>query len=285
MMRNFCFLLLTISSLIKSSPAQTAPVTLAEETQAEEVLAEMTGYQLTRQEFGLILRLLFPQETPQQLDDPEKKAQNVKTWMEVMVLYEEALAEHLNQDPSFEQQVDLFKKRLLAELHRNRLLAAVQVSEKQAKKYYDAHQEEYRRSPRVKVHHILVPTRTEASEIKLALDQGGSFQALAKKHSRDHSSKDKGGDLGWIKSGKFHPTFTQTAFALTPGKTSEPVQSPFGWHIIWLTDKKDTEYRDFDEVKEAIFQQLLAWNRQRVLEQTSRDLFEKYHVRIPPRQE
>lgn len=89
----------------------------------------------------------------------------------------------------------------------------------------------------VKASHILVDTKEEATLIKSKIDNGACFEAMAKKYSKCPSSAE-GGDLGYFERGQMVKSFEDAAFNLPVGKVSEPVKTPFGWHLIKVYDKK-----------------------------------------------
>lgn len=89
----------------------------------------------------------------------------------------------------------------------------------------------------VKASHILVDKKQEADSLKTKIDNGESFEALAKKHSKCPSGQE-GGDLGYFERGQMVKEFEDAAFALPVGKVSEPVRTQFGWHLIKVYDKK-----------------------------------------------
>lgn len=107
-----------------------------------------------------------------------------------------------------------------------------------------------RYKPEIKASHILVSDEETAKDLKKQLDEGASFEELAKQYSEDTTSKDKGGDLGYFGPGKMAPEFEEAAYKLNVGEISEPVHSSKGYHIIKLTDKK--ELKPYDEVKDDI---------------------------------
>jgi peptidyl-prolyl cis-trans isomerase SurA len=75
-------------------------------------------------------------------------------------------------------------------------------------------------------------TRAQADSIVLELRRGADFATAAKRFSQDPGSKDQGGSLNWFRRGVMVPEFERVAFGLRPGVVSDPVESPFGYHII-----------------------------------------------------
>ncbi len=101
--------------------------------------------------------------------------------------------------------------------------------------------------------HILIKTsevvsdadaRRRLTDLRDRVVQGGaSFADLARIHSADLSAA-KGGDLGWIYPGDTVPEFEQAMDALKPGELSQPIQSPFGWHLILVEDRRVQDVSD-----------------------------------------
>jgi peptidyl-prolyl cis-trans isomerase C len=83
----------------------------------------------------------------------------------------------------------------------------------------------------IHVRHILVKHQYEIDDIQRKLDEGISFEDLAKLFSQCPSSR-KGGDLGAIREGQTVEEFEDTAFTLEVGETSKPVRTSFGYHLI-----------------------------------------------------
>lgn len=101
--------------------------------------------------------------------------------------------------------------------------------------------------------HILIKTsevvtdadaRRRLADLRERVVQGGAnFGELARMHSADLSAS-KGGDLGWIYPGDTVPEFEQGMDALKPGEVSQPIQSPFGWHLILVEDRRVQDVSD-----------------------------------------
>ncbi len=88
----------------------------------------------------------------------------------------------------------------------------------------------------VNAQHILVATQELANQLYEQATGGADFTALAKANSTDTVTAATGGQLGWFTRLEVDPAFADVAFAMEPGQISQPVQTPFGWHIIKVND-------------------------------------------------
>ena len=79
--------------------------------------------------------------------------------------------------------------------------------------------------------------KTKIERIKDRIDTGAKFADQAKANSEDASAS-KGGDLGWINPGDTVPEFEQAMAKLKVGEVSDPVRSPFGWHLILVEERR-----------------------------------------------
>jgi foldase protein PrsA len=135
----------------------------------------------------------------------------------------------------------------------------VKVTDAQIKQYFDKNHAAFDKPEQIRVRHILVPTLQQAQKIEADLKAGKDFSAEAKQYSMDPGSKDKGGELGWVRHGQMVPTFDQAAFSLPVGKISAPVKSPFGYHIIQVEEKqpavKATLANTHDKIADTLRQQ------------------------------
>ncbi len=154
------------------------------------------------------------------------------------------------------------KKQLAIQVWQKQQLDKVKVSDKELKNYYKKNTEEFNEKESVHARHILVKTEDEAKKISLELKSlsGNAlkdrFIALAKSKSTGPSGP-KGGDLGYFAQGQMVPAFNDTVFKMKEGTvTKTPVKTQFGFHVIYLEDKKESTVRKFAEVKTVIDQRL-----------------------------
>jgi foldase protein PrsA len=118
------------------------------------------------------------------------------------------------------------------------LAKQVTITPAQVQQYFQKNHAAFDKPEQVQARHILVPDLATANKVEALLKQGKSFSDLAKQYSTDPGSKDKGGELGWFRRGQMVPAFDKVAFSLPVGAISQPVKSPFGYHIIQVEGKQ-----------------------------------------------
>lgn len=84
--------------------------------------------------------------------------------------------------------------------------------------------------------------RKRLNDLRQRIIAGEDFNELAKKYSEEPSAQYTGGDLGWVGRGAMVPAFEAMAFKLKKGEISQPFESPFGFHIMQLIDRRGNEY-------------------------------------------
>ena len=118
----------------------------------------------------------------------------------------------------------------------------------------------------IRARHILIRTgeNTSDAEVKARMEalrerivNGEDFANLARANSEDKVSAANGGDLGWITPGGSIPQFEEMLNRLPPGQLSQPFQTPFGWHLLEVQERRDMDGTDqmrLQKAKEAIRQ-------------------------------
>lgn len=131
----------------------------------------------------------------------------------------------------------------------DKLKDRVKVTDAELREIYNADPESFISEEERQARHILVDSEDKAMDIIYKLDKGANFADLASQHSTDVFTKDKGGDLGYFVYTDMVENFSDIAFNMQKGAISEPVKSPFGYHVIQLIDIKEPKEQSFEEVK------------------------------------
>ncbi len=166
---------------------------------------------------------------------------------------------------------DSIAKSLNYKKYTDAVMDEIKPTDEEIKKYYDENLKKEFTNNEVKASHILISTldvdRQPLSEDKkaeklklaesiLARAKGGEdFAKLAKEYSEDSVSAVQGGDLGYFSPGMMVQEFNDKAFSMKVGEISDIVETQFGYHIIYLTDKKDNVIT-LDEAKTTIIAQI-----------------------------
>ncbi|MCS6807953.1 MAG: peptidylprolyl isomerase [Bacteroidota bacterium] len=146
------------------------------------------------------------------------------------------------------------RKQLLTERLSQQKFAAIKVSSKEVQDFYQQYKDSLPPVPaQVELYHIVKnvepsaaakeKTLVLAKKIRDSIIAGGDFAAFARRYSNDPGSAQAGGELGFVPRGKFIAEFEKTAYALQVNEISQPVETPFGFHIIQLLDKRENEVR------------------------------------------
>jgi peptidyl-prolyl cis-trans isomerase SurA len=142
-----------------------------------------------------------------------------------------------------QQRRAAYQNRLIEKLRNEGKLKSVAPTEKEMKEYFEEQKASLGTRPAtVSFRQIVVTpmpspaakarTKAEADSIVLELRRGADFAVAARRFSQDPGSKEQGGSLNWFRRGVMVPEFERVAFTLRPGMISDPVESPFGYHII-----------------------------------------------------
>ena len=146
----------------------------------------------------------------------------------------------------------------------------INISDDEIGDYYELHLDGYRVPEQVKASHILInvpegasPEEEAAARAKAATvlkevrsSEAVSFAEMARKYS-EGPTREEGGSLGWFAEDQMVKPFSDAAFAMKKGEISDLVRSQFGFHIIWLEDRKPAHTQPLEEVRDEISRQLV----------------------------
>lgn len=147
------------------------------------------------------------------------------------------------------------------ELSADGLLDDIEVDESLLRERYEDRIDSFGLPEERRARHILIDlaedasdadieaARSKAADLLARIKAGESFEALAKENSDDAGSAVDGGDLGYFGRGDMVAAFDETVFSMKVGEVSEPVKTPFGFHIIKLEDVREGSTKSFEEVR------------------------------------
>ncbi len=148
-----------------------------------------------------------------------------------------------------------------------KLREKIQLTPQDLERYYNENRDRFRVQDRARVTHILLKTTDKKDEeikqveakgqdLLKQVRAGKDFAELAKAHSEDSVSAQKGGEIGWVTRGQTVPEFEQKAFSMKPGEISDLVKTQYGFHILKMLEREESRLKPFAEVAETIRQEL-----------------------------
>jgi peptidyl-prolyl cis-trans isomerase C len=215
---------------------------------ANPILAKVNGAAIRQSDLNLAEEEFGPSVA--KMDPVTKKKKVLSFLIDMKIVAESTEGGKVENDEDFKMRLIFARNRLLM----SRVLATqgdAATTDEAMKKAYEEGSKQISGEQEVHARHILVETEDEAKAVKDELTKGADFAELAKKKSKDPGAAN-GGDLGFFTRDKMAPEFSVAAFALEPGKISDPVKSKFGWHIIKVEEKHNRKAPDFDQVKSLI---------------------------------
>ena len=238
-------LLLTGSAWLMPAPAQ-SPAPLES---ADPIVATVDGAPIRRSEVVAVQRTLPPQF--QQLPIEVLFPAVVERLIDSKLVANAGRKDNLQDDPEVKKRLAGLEDRVIQEVYITRKVEAA-VSDQAVKERYDQFVKENPPKEEVSARHILLQTEAQAKEVIADLKKGGDFAEIAKTRSIDPSGKQNGGDLGFFAREEMVPEFSEAAFKLKEGETTEaPVKSQFGWHVIRVETKRQTN-PSMEEMREQL---------------------------------
>jgi parvulin-like peptidyl-prolyl isomerase len=182
---------------------------------------------------------------------PEARQGLLESFLEEQVLLIEARHQGLLEPDAPAEEVPLAVARLLAEA-----IPAPEVREDEILAYYEAHAPEFRVPETVTVRQILVDTLNEARDLKRRLYRDSrAFETLAGTRSKGPEAT-VGGYMGTFERGQLPEELEKAAFALAPGRTSQPIQSSLGYHVLRVDSRQPARELSLEEAR--------GWIRERL---------------------
>lgn len=225
------------------APAPAAPATLSD---PNKVILTVGEQKITEAQFEEIINSL-PAQYQQAARGPQKRA-FLEQIIQVKLLAQAAEQKKMDQEATMKAVLAFQRENTLAAAMFQELQKNVKVGDAEVQKYYDDHKNDFEI---LKAKHILIRVKgapmqaragkpeltdeealAKAQDIRKRLLAGEDFATIAKAESDDAGSGAQGGELGEFKKGMMVPPFEKAAFEAKVNEVSEPVKTPFGYHLI-----------------------------------------------------
>jgi peptidyl-prolyl cis-trans isomerase C len=265
--------------ILAPRPAPPAPATVP----PDRVVLKAGSVTLTAAQFDDLIDGL-PDNVKAMARGPRRK-QFADFLVRAYILSAEAKRRKLDETHAYIVQSTLNDDQVLVALVTDQINSETKVDEAEARKYYDEHKENYEE---VTARHILIRAKgapmpvkpgakeltdqealAKANDVRKRILAGEDFATLAKTESDDTTSSN-GGLLPAFSHGRMMPSFEQAAFKLKPGEVSEPVKTPYGYHIIKVEGHTT---KSFEEVRAQIDKTLDQQKAQKILEDMTKGAF------------
>jgi peptidyl-prolyl cis-trans isomerase C len=257
-----------------------AGITLAYAANENQVLAKIGNQTITEADLQEWVNAV-PDKFRQQVLTPEGKKRTLDYIVNIQVMAAEAEKQGLDKAPKIQKLLQLTRNDLLARLFLDKMTKDLPApTDQEAKEYYEKNKSQYAVPESVHLHHILLKTDAEAKKAYARVTKGGEKFADVARQVSICPSKAKGGNLDWLPKGSLVKEIEDAAFTMKKGEIKGPVQSKFGYHILYLEDTKPAQQSSFDQVKDYIMEQLKFQKQQEQYEKLAESLRKKMGVQI-----
>lgn len=199
----------------------------------------------------------------------EQKKEFIRRWIKQEIFYQEAKRLKLDQEERVKSLIkQVVKDMVVNEFLEQKLKDKINVTEEEAREYFQENQQMYIwEEDYVRIRHIFTEGMAQATLADLLLKEGNKFEDVVQRTSQDIETKEKGGDLGFVRIRDLSPEVAEYAHRLTIGETSPPIATPYGYEIIRVIDRryKGTP-QGFEWVKDEIVNALSFQKEQREIE-------------------
>lgn len=244
--------------------------------QTDKVYAVVNGENITATDIAVALR--DPRVKFETLQEDQKK-EILSSVVEQKILTQKAFKSGIVDSASFKKELEKVKQNLAYQMWVRDLSTTITATDKEVKEYYEKIKDRFFE---LKASHILLKTEKEAADViktlSSAKDKKAAFTKLAKEKSTGPSGSN-GGELGWFTQDKMLPEFSAAAVKLKVGTlTAKSVKTKYGFHVIYLDDKKALPKSLFDKIQSQVKQELLQTKFVNKIQKIAADLKKKSKI-------
>jgi peptidyl-prolyl cis-trans isomerase C len=240
--------------------SQQAPSSSSKGSASDPVVARVNGMDIRESDLAMAEDDLGAEI--QQLPPDNRREQLISYVADVMLAAQAAEARNLQNTDDFKQREAFLRRKLLMGLMLQDH-ARTAVNEEALRKVYDEQIKPMGAAEEIRARHILfradpkdekaqAEAQARAQAALERIKKGEDFATVASELTEDPSGKENGGDLDYFTKDQMVPDFANVAFQMYPGQVSNPVRTPFGWHIIKLEDRRNRPVPEFDKVRPQI---------------------------------
>ncbi|MCB1563830.1 MAG: peptidylprolyl isomerase [Alphaproteobacteria bacterium] len=248
----------TASPQTQENGEATAEAPALEVRPGNPVVAKVNGQDITRLDVFNFIQTLPP--NARQMPVQQLFPLAVDQVVSAKIIAAKTDKADLGDDPEVKKQLEMAKQQIERTVYLQKEVEKA-LTEERLQAAYEKYKADFPDIDEAKAKHILVKEEKLAKDIIKQLDEGSSFDALAKAHSTDATAAN-GGELGYFAKTDVVPEFSEAAFSMKPGEYSKkPVKSEFGYHVIQLEELRKRPPADFEQAKPFLEGQL----RQQIL--------------------
>ena len=193
-----------------------------------------------------------------------------------------------NTAPTANDRKKAREQLLLRRVYQQKIRNTLLIPEATLHEYYDSHREDFAIPGMVRISQIMLSVsasgnlekaRLRSEHVLNELEQGRSFEELAKDYSDGPEAED-GGNLGIMTRGSLLPQMEEIIDRLGQGDIGQVIESPVGLHIIRVDEKKPAGFKPFEEVKKDIENKLLQEQSQRLYQEWLSELTDTAFIEV-----
>ncbi|HVR38344.1 MAG TPA: peptidylprolyl isomerase [Thermoanaerobaculia bacterium] len=281
-----------VAALAATPLAAQQPAANAQQTDAQKIVAVINGETLTKERLDSLWNNLGAQMR-KQYESTGGKQGFLENYLRKRLMVQEAIKSGFDKRRDVQAQIDAAKESVLFDRYIRDVVSAPIVTDDAVREYYNEHKAEFFTPEKVKVRHIIItpqkdtkesarekletiaaelhryiatPTASPEAAQQILLSR---FAKAAEQYSQDGSAA-QGGDLGWVERGMLDSTFEEAAFNMKKGTMSGIIETKFGYHLIFVEDRKAADTETLDHAKSDIREYLLSQHAAQVMESVNK---------------
>ena len=227
--------------------AQAVPATSAAPPVPQVSFAlTVNGQTLSAERGELLLREQLARGVP---DSPQLRNVIRETLINQVVMAQDARKQSLDKQPQVKVRLELAEQNTLAQDWQQKTIEDAQISDADIQTEYQA-QIKALGTQEFRLRHVLVADEKQAQQVLEKIKGGAKFDQVAQESSRDPGTREKGGLSDWVAEGRLAPAIRQAVESLKAGQlATKPVQTPAGWQVLRLEEKRTLTPPALDAVK------------------------------------